>query len=160
LLDILAGLNTQAREEVKLNGTSLQEFNSVDHLNVIRYCPQGSYLLSGKISETVFFSDYFGKQQQQLLEDLDLNSDIASNRKVLSERGTNISGGEAKRLSLARVLANPGEVMIFDEPTSALNKDVAKKVWDKLFAVAKDKILICTTHDLDRLDDFDRVIYL
>ena len=158
LLEIIAGLSSHARESLQINSNNISALSSTAQLDLMRYCPQNSYLLAGNISESVFFQKELNCKQQEILSSLELNESFSTGEKNLSERGSNLSGGEAKRLSLSRLLSKPGEVMLFDEPTSALNSEIAATVWDKLFTTAKDSILFCTTHDSSRLCDFDYII--
>lgn len=85
--------------------------------------------------------------------------DIVDNR-AIAEGAKNISGGEAKRLSLLRLINRPGDFNLFDEPTSSLDKDTANQVWELLFSTFRGKGLICVTHDIDALSLFDRVIVM
>jgi ABC-type lipoprotein export system ATPase subunit len=69
-----------------------------------------------------------------------------------------LSGGEARRFALLRALVAPQPIVILDEPTGELDRLVADRVWDCLFASAEGKLLICATHDTQILDRFDHVL--
>ena len=158
-LEILAGMMPQAREAVTIDNSPLSAYSSEAHFRMIRYCPQGNYLLSGPVAESAFFADSLGDAQSALLRSLLLNGELAAGRREISEGAKNISGGEARRLALSRLLARKGAIHIFDEPTAALNEQVKGVVWDHLFGLG-DGILVCTTHDYERLDEFDRIIII
>lgn len=72
----------------------------------------------------------------------------------------NISGGEAKRLSLLRLINRPSDFNLFDEPTASLDKEMGSKVWEVIFSSFNRRGLICATHDLAALPSFDRVIVI
>ncbi|MNC53765.1 Energy-coupling factor transporter ATP-binding protein EcfA2 [compost metagenome] len=78
----------------------------------------------------------------------------------LDARAESISGGEARRLTLLRVLNQPGEFNFFDEPTAGLDAGSAERTWDLLFEAFQGRGLICVTHDQSALSRFDRVITL
>lgn len=159
-LEILSGMTPLARETVLLDGSPLSAYSSEAHLQMIRYCPQSNYLVSGPVAESAFFGDSLSAAQSELLRSLQLDGEIAAGQREISEGGKNISGGEARRLALSRLLARRGSIHIFDEPTAALNEQVKGVVWDHLFRLGADGVLICTTHDYERLDAFDRVIVI
>ena len=60
--------------------------------------------------------------------------------------------------ALLRALVAPQPIVILDEPTGELDRLVADRVWDCLFASAEGKLLICATHDTQILDRFDHVL--
>lgn len=68
----------------------------------------------------------------------------------LGETGHGVSGGEARRLTIARVLASDADVILADEPTADLDADTARAVTDALMALkAEGRSLIVATHDLE-----------
>ncbi len=76
----------------------------------------------------------------------------------LDARAESISGGEARRLTLLRLLNQPGEFNFFDEPTAGLDAGSAERTWDLLFEAFNGRGLVCVTHDQSVLSRFDRVI--
>lgn len=81
--------------------------------------------------------------------------------KSLSQSNQTISEGEKQRIDLARFLAKPYSVYIFDEPTSNLDPIKAKAMMDYILSI-KDAIVIVITHDQNPeiLEEFDHVITL
>jgi ABC-type transport system involved in cytochrome bd biosynthesis fused ATPase/permease subunit len=66
---------------------------------------------------------------------------------IIGEFGRAVSGGEAKRLSIARVLLSDSDVYIFDEPTEHLDRDLAGRIETSVTQFLKDKIVIVVTHN-------------
>lgn len=64
----------------------------------------------------------------------------------VGEQGAKISGGEARRIALARVYLKNAPILILDEPTEGLDKETENDVLNALEVIAKDKTLIMVTH--------------
>ncbi len=65
---------------------------------------------------------------------------------ILGDFGRSMSGGEAKRLAIARVLLAKASIVLLDEPTEHLNEKLAEKVTDAITKYCESKILIVITH--------------
>jgi len=72
--------------------------------------------------------------------------------------GDNLSGGQKQRLCIIRHLMNPAPIMFFDEPTSALDGANEDKVFQCLQKLAKDSIIIVSTHS-EKIRDYCSVVY-
>lgn len=66
---------------------------------------------------------------------------------ILSKGINNFSGGQLKRLSLARSLVQNKEILLLDEPTAGLDTENSKLVLSTLMKISKNKIVIVITHD-------------
>ena len=56
---------------------------------------------------------------------------------------SNLSGGEAQRVSIARTLANAPEILLLDEPTSALDETTAREVEDLVLDIIRERRMTC-----------------
>lgn len=158
LLETLAGLNASVRAHVSIDEVQLCDLNAQTHLQVLRYCPQSPQFLEGSFAKSVLFGMDRSPDLHLAIKRLNLE-DIVSLRK-LTENASNISGGEAKRLSLLRLINRPGRFNLFDEPSASIEPKLAAPVWDLLFDTFATRGLICVTHDVDHLYRFDRVIVM
>ena len=71
-----------------------------------------------------------------------------------------LSGGEKKRIGLARAFYSSREVLLFDEPTAGLDTKLEEYIFNKMIKISKNKIIIITTHS-NKLDNFiDHIINL
>ncbi|MCL5742505.1 MAG: ATP-binding cassette domain-containing protein, partial [Acidobacteria bacterium] len=109
---------------------------------------QRPYLFPGTVASNVMFGPLqFGEQLAPeavalLLEQVGLED--YGNRDV-----ARLSGGEAQRVSLARALANRPGVLLLDEPTSALNEELKRRMEALIAKVSRENDLTCVlvTHD-------------
>jgi ATP-binding cassette subfamily B protein/ATP-binding cassette subfamily B protein RtxE len=114
--------------------------------------------MEGTFSTSVLFGIEESPNLKQAVRRLQLEEVVS--RRNLSENASNISGGEAKRLSLLRLINRPGLFNLFDEPTASIEPKLASPVWDLLFDGFTGQGLICVTHDVSNLHRFDRVIVM
>lgn len=68
----------------------------------------------------------------------------------LNDSALSLSGGQQQRISIARVLAVRPEVILMDEPTSALNPISSAQIEDTLLALKKDYTIIIVTHNMQQ----------
>jgi ABC-type lipoprotein export system ATPase subunit len=71
-----------------------------------------------------------------------------------------LSGGQKKRVALARALINDPDILIADEITAHLDKKSAVKIVNLIRKIASTKIVIISTHDQELIDQSDHVIEL
>lgn len=79
---------------------------------------------------------------------------------VVGSFGAAMSGGEAQRLALARILVAPRPLVILDEPTEHLDSPTADALMATILATMTDTALVVITHRLAGIEDFDRIIVL
>ena len=79
---------------------------------------------------------------------------------IINEKGMNLSGGERQKLSLLRILLKNSEVLILDEPISALDIESRERLYNYLNAIKQNKIIFIVTHDNKIADKVDYIINL
>ena len=158
LLEMLAGLDELNRSELSINGIPISVLEPRAHLSALRYCPQQPRFLEGTFEQSVLFGSESSPHLEEAIRQLLLVEVVA--QRNISENASNISGGEAKRLSLLRLINRPGRFNLFDEPTASIEPKLADPVWDLLFETFAGRGLICVTHDVQHLHRFDRVIVM
>ncbi len=79
---------------------------------------------------------------------------------VIGERGFGLSGGEARRIALARLFLRAPDVLLLDEPTAFLDPQTERDVLDALFEFARGRILIMATHSDAAMRRCGRVLRL
>ncbi|MCW1244144.1 ATP-binding cassette domain-containing protein [Pseudomonas sp. SAICEU22] len=157
-LELLAGLDASKRDLLSIDSVPVSLLTGQAHLDALRYCPQQPRFLEGSFEQSVLFGGSASPILSGAIRQLELD-EIVTTRQV-SENASNISGGEAKRLSLLRLINKPGKFNIFDEPSASIEPRLTTPLWDLLFDVFSGQGLICVTHDIDHLHRFDRVIVM
>lgn len=162
LLELLAGVSHAAGPKVLLGNRRLDCLAEETLFRVVRYCPQMPRFLAGPVLSSVFFGDAPQEEAIKLFATALGVSHlfVTDPERSINEDASSISGGEAKRLSLLRVLLRPGEFNLFDEPTSSVDPRGASLIWGVLFERFAERNLICVTHDTQSLNRFDRVLVL
>ncbi|MFU9137745.1 heme ABC transporter ATP-binding protein/permease CydC [Erwinia tasmaniensis] len=75
----------------------------------------------------------------------------------LGEGGRGLSGGELRRLAIARALLHGGSLILLDEPTEGLDAETEKHILILLRQIAEHRTLIMVTHRLQGLEHFDKI---
>lgn len=77
----------------------------------------------------------------------------------IAEKGVNLSGGQKQRLALARGLlaAKESDIILMDEPTSSVDPKTELKIYERIFAECKDKVVVSALHRLHLLKQFDYI---
>ncbi|MHB8109472.1 MAG: ABC transporter ATP-binding protein [Syntrophorhabdaceae bacterium] len=79
---------------------------------------------------------------------------------VFGRDGINFSGGQKQRIALARAIVRDPEILVLDEFTSGLDRQVEQEILDDLFRIFRSQTIICITHKRSVADRFDRIIHL
>ena len=164
-LSIIMGILKPQVGQVLLNQTNLQDISAASYFKKLAYVPQKTAIFTGTLADNVaMFQDYQPEKiitclekagLRHLLEQINYNIDIK-----LGDELT-LSGGEERRLDIARSLYHAAEIMILDEPTSGLDTTNEQAIANVL-ATIDDVIIIVVTHSTnpDFLDIFDKVLEL
>ena len=81
----------------------------------------------------------------------------------LKKAGTNLSGGQQQRLCIARTLAVEPEVILMDEPCSALDPIATAKIEESIVQLKKEFTIVIVTHNMQqaaRISDYTAFMYL
>jgi ABC-type multidrug transport system fused ATPase/permease subunit len=130
------------------------------------FVPQEAYIVNSSLLENLKFGSVANVEEiQRALYVSCLEKDLQELKGGLhteiGEKGVNLSGGQKQRVSLARAyLANP-ELILLDDPLSAVDVETETYLVERLiFGAWKDKTLIMVTHRLEYLSRFDQILYL
>ncbi|XP_058723910.1 ABC transporter C family member 2-like [Vicia villosa] len=130
----------------------------------VAYVPQVSWIFNATVRDNILFGSAFDPIRYErainvteLQHDLELLS--GGDLTEIGERGVNISGGQKQRVSMARAVYSNSDVLVFDDPLSALDAHVARQVFDKCIkGELRGKTRVLVTNQLHFLSQVDRII--
>ena len=129
------------------------------------YIPQGNSLFSGTIRENLMLhvkaDGGLGIDKALWLACAEFVFDFPDGVDTLvGESGMGLSEGQAQRIAIARALMHDGDIWLFDEVTSALDRTTSDTLTQRLLEYGKHKICLFVTHDLNLADKCQHRIYL
>ncbi len=138
---------------VTVGGTEISSLAADDLRQQIAYLPQNPHLFSTSIRENILLGRGVAEERlQQVLADTMLTEWVASLPEGLDtpvgEAGRSVSGGEARRIALARALLLDPPVLILDEPTEGLDRATETRIVERLQERLKGRTALVVSHRL------------
>lgn len=155
--------------EVLVDGVDVKEYKQESLRNKISYVPQKAILFHGTVSSNVSFGDN-GKgkikakkieeavrvaQAEEFVSKMDKTYDAA-----VAQGGTNVSGGQKQRLSIARAVARDPEIYIFDDSFSALDYKTDYILRKELKNYTKDATSLIVAQRIGTIMNADKILVL
>ena len=163
---VLLRLNEIEHGKILINDVDIAELPLHCLRDNVSYIPQKAYIFSGTIADNFKFTnkDMTDKEMieiakvSQSYEFIDSLPDKFLS--FVAQGGTNFSGGQKQRLSIARALAKKSNIYLFDDSFSALDYATDAKLRKELKTFLKDKITIIIAQRLNTIADADKIIIL
>jgi len=164
LLLAIARLQPVAQGQITLGGHAVADWPEADLRDQVTLLPQRSALISGTVSDALLLSgSATDARLWQALEAVHLAAVIRDRgglSALIGPRGEGFSGGEARRLALARALLRNPAVLLLDEPTEGLDLATAQAVLHGVRAFLPDAAILVAAHRQVETDFADRVLDL
>ena len=154
--------------EILIDGVNVKEYREDELHNKIGYIPQKALLFSGTIKSNVAYGESYKKITDDDIkkaievaqaQDFVLKKDKQYDSHV-AQGGTNFSGGQKQRLSIARAIARKPEIYIFDDSFSALDYKTDSLLRNKLKEYTKDATILIVAQRIGTIMNADKIIVL
>ena len=166
LVNLIPRFYDVTKGSVKVDGVDVRDMTQHDLRDRLGYVPQKGVLFSGTIDSNI----RYGKTDISI-EDVKLAAQIAQSddfieakpegyEAPISQGGTNVSGGQKQRLSIARAIAKKPEILIFDDSFSALDFKTDSKLRQALKEKTKDTTTIIVAQRISTILNADLIIVL
>lgn len=132
----------------------------------VGYSPQQAWIQNKNVRENILFGRPFNQDRyNQVLEVCALGKDLEilpdGDQTEIGEKGVNLSGGQKQRISLARIIYSNSDIVLLDDPLSAVDAHVGRHIFEKcLCGALSGKTRILVTHQLHILPKVDYVIVM
>lgn len=146
---------------IKLQGVELKEVRNDIGNNFISYVPSEVEIFNDTIKYNVAFEDKdVFKEMALSCLDQDVNNFENKENEVLSHSTTNLSGGQQKRVQIARSLYNNPKLIVMDDPFNAIDLDMSVKITENIINNYKNSIFVLINNQKEILKKLDYIIFL
>ncbi|KAI8803261.1 P-loop containing nucleoside triphosphate hydrolase protein [Cladochytrium replicatum] len=153
LIAALLGQVRQTKGEMKIYGST-------------SYVPQQAWLLNETLRSNILFGmDMHRQRYKEVIRVCSLQRDLtlllAGDQTEIAERGANLSGGQRQRTSLARAVYHDADIVLLDDPISAVDQHVGRHIFEECFMkFLKDRTVIIALHQLQYLPQLDHIVVI
>ena len=166
LINLIPRFYEATEGEIILNGINIQDFSKADLMSRIGFVPQRGILFSGTIKSNIKFgakniSDKDVEEAAKVSQSLEFIKKNPDGFKAhISQGGTNVSGGQKQRLSIARAIAKKPEFFVFDDSFSALDMKTDQTLRAALKPLTTSAITLIVAQRASTIKDADQIVVL
>ncbi len=163
IANVLVRFQELSEGRATLDGHALADYRQEDVRSLVALADQDAHLFSTTIRENVRFAKpgCTDEEIEQALRRAGIWEWVSSLPEGLGtyvgETGDQVSGGQRRRIALARAFLSGAPLLVLDEPTAHLDRKTAEAVTGDLLSASGDAGLLLITHDEIALDRFDEV---
>ena len=159
----------QNNQSLKMMDKAIKESTSEPDMKItgsISLIEQNPWILNQTIRNNILFGQNLDPQKyNETIEICQLARDLSilpgGDLTQIGEKGINLSGGQKARVSIARAVYANHDIVLMDDPLSALDAHVKKEIFEKVIChKLKDKTRLLATHAIDILDRVDKIIVI
>lgn len=147
---------------IRYNGCELR--NAADNVRsgIISYLGHDPELFNDSVRNNVLLGDDYDvfEYLRAVCMDKEVEAMEQGADTIIGSEGIRLSGGQAQRIALARMLCHKKLVLVLDDPFSALDRNTEEQIYKKLKDMASDDIVILISHRLYMFPKMDKVIWM
>ncbi len=166
IVNLLARLWKYDSGEISIGNLSYNKLDEEQIRNLISVVPQKVHLFTGTVKDNLVIAKQNATDEElyNALQQVDMKKTIEELPEKLNtnigEYGKKLSGGEAKRLSIARALLRNTPILVFDEINSHVDSITERKILDSIKNISRDKGILFITHRIIDMEMFDEILVL
>ena len=152
--------------ELLIDGVNVKDVKLKDLRDIIGFVPQKGVLFSGTIESNIKYSDdnMEDKKMEEAARIAQATEFIEGKEKKyqdeIAQGGSNVSGGQKQRLSIARAIAKDPEIFVFDDSFSALDFKTDSALREALSEKTKDKTVIIVAQRISTIMNAEKIVVL
>jgi ATP-binding cassette subfamily B protein len=151
---------------VLIDGVDVREFSTTELREHLAFVPQDPWLLDGTVADNIAFGAERVTRAQVLaagraawVDEFALSLPEGYDT-PLGESGVRLSGGQRRRIALARAVVSSAPVVLLDEPTTSLDAEAARQVVGAIRSATRDRTVLLVTHDPVLAAIADRTVHV
>ena len=169
LVKLLCRLYDPTEGEILLDGINIKEYGYSDYLKAFSIVFQDYSLFAMSLAQNISCDETYEKQKVlACLDEVGFSERLASLENGIDtvlyrdfeRNGVMISGGEAQKIAMARALYKDAPIVIFDEPTAALDPISESEIYKRLNAIVKERTAIFISHRLSSCVFSDEILVM
>ena len=166
LLNLLLRFYDVTSGYISIDNQDLQAISSESLYNLMTIVQQDVYIFDDTLKANITLNQFFTDEEiKQAVQQSGLESYVLENELGLQtscgENGSNLSGGEGQRLSIARALIRKTPILLLDEATSSLDNKVTTEIENSILEI-QDLTVLVVTHKLNKsmLKKYNRILFM
>ena len=169
LVNLIPRFYDATEGEILVDGINVKDYTLDALHNIIGYIPQKAFMFTGSVKENIMFGNNGKKKptKDEIIKAIDIaeasefvNQMNGTIDAPIARGGTNISGGQKQRLSIARAVARNPEIYIFDDTFSALDYKTDSTLRKNLKKYTKDATNIIVAQRIGTILNADKIVVL
>ena len=152
--------------EILINGINIRDYNKNDLMGRIGLVPQRGVLFAGTVKSNIMFGAPNAtldqvKKAAEIAQAKDFIEKLPGGYNAhIAQGGTNVSGGQKQRLSIARAICKNPDIFIFDDSFSALDMKTDTKLRAALKPITADMVTLIVAQRVNTIKDADQIVVL
>ena len=167
LINLIPRFFDVTKGEILLDGINIKDIKLHDLREKIGYVPQKGTLFTGTIESNIRYGKNHDVNEEGVLKAIEISQSkefiddkTDGINSEISQGGTNVSGGQKQRLSIARALAKRPKILIFDDSFSALDFKTDSMLRESINENIKDRTMLIVAQRINTIINAEKIIVL